>query len=97
MKETPLRDLYLEWICDPNNLDKSMRFIYHWVKHKMPDVGESRLNKFILSLYHHLVMPSFFENKTKIVVNHLMEVARIELEINTIILTKDYNQILKYY
>jgi hypothetical protein len=43
-------------------------------------------------------MPSFFnENPATVAIRQLLEIARIELEVNTIVKTENYNQIIKYY
>jgi len=79
-------------------MNKTMKFVYYWVKYKMPDIDESRLKEFVNKLYHAAMIPSFFEeNKATAAIRYLVEIARIELEVNSIVLTKDYNQILKYY
>lgn len=97
MKET-VRDLYIEWISDINDMNKTMKFIYHWVKYKIPDIDESRLREFVNKLYHAAMVPSFYEeNKAVAAIRYLADTAKIELEVNSIVLTKDYNQILKYY
>jgi hypothetical protein len=98
MDKSKLKELLIEWLNNPNDVNKTLKFIYHWVKYKMPELDENRLNEFINKLYQSIMIPSFFsENPSIIAINHLSELAKIELEVNTIVKTEDYNQIIKYY
>jgi hypothetical protein len=98
MDKSELKTLFIEWVSDINNMTKTMRFVYFWVKYKMPEIDENRLREFTNKLYQSTLIPSFFnENPAIAAIRQLLEIARVELEVNAIVKTQDYNQIIKYY
>ena len=98
MDKSELKILLIDWLNDINDMTKTMRFVYFWVKNKMPEIDENRLREFTNKLYQSTLMPSFFnENPATVAIRQLLEIARIELEVNAIIKTENYNQIIKYY
>lgn len=98
MDKEQIKVLLIDWLNDVNDMNRTIRFIYHWVKYKMPDLEENRLREFVNKLYQSALMPSFFnENPATVAIRQLLEIAKVELEVNAIVKTEDYNQIIKYY
>lgn len=91
------KKILIDWLEDINDINKTMKFLYHWIRYKMPDLDENRLKEFINKLYHRLMIPSFGIDPVIWVLQDLVEIAKIELEVNSIVKTNDYKQHIKYY
>ena len=80
-----------------NNLNALAAFLRSWLKHKVPNRPEHEIDMFIRVFIEHLVhVPAMFDSRYQNAISHLLEVAKAELGLNSVMNTKT-NTIIKYY
>lgn len=89
------RNQFIDFLQDKRNADKAFNFITHWVYYKIPTIDSKRLTEFASRFINELNLP--FNMYLHSIFEQLIQDAMIELEINQILQTDNYANIIKYY
>jgi len=91
-----LKELYIEYLKtrDANVL---ARFLRHWIQFKMPALSDQRISQFIHMFITHLIhVPAMFDDRYHRALQSLLDIARVELSVNTLTYTDNPDKIIKY-
>ena len=79
---------------DSNNVNKLYLFMYSWIKDKIPNIPEHRVNDFLQRFLTEMGMVGNFDRRYSEELNSLITQAKVDLEINALL---DQNKnIIKY-
>ena len=89
-----MRKLLIEYLNDSNNVNKLYLFMHSWIKDKIPNIPEHRVNDFLQRFLNEIGMVGHFDKRYSEELNSLITQAKVDLEINALL---DQNKhIIKY-
>jgi hypothetical protein len=92
-----MRETFIQYL-NTRQANDLARFLRLWIAHKMPEKNEHDIIRFIQEYLNHLMhVPVMFDGRYQQALQSLIDTARIELEVNSVVDSKDYNKIIKYY
>jgi hypothetical protein len=92
-----MREAFIQYL-NTRQANDLARFLRLWIAHKMPQKTENEVIGFIQEYINHLMhVPVMFDGRYQQALQSLIEVARVELEVNSVVHNNDYNKVIKYY
>jgi hypothetical protein len=92
-----MRDQLLQYL-NTNNINALAQFLETWITEKVPSRSEADRRIFIQTYIEHLLhVPAMFDGRYQEALNMLIAAAKVELEICSVVSSKNYNQVIKYY
>lgn len=92
-----MRESFIQYL-NTRQANDLARFLRLWIIHKMPHKSEQEIIGFIQEYIKHLMhVPVMFDGRYQQALQSLIDVARVELEVNSVVDSKDYNKVIKYY
>lgn len=92
-----MRELLIAYL-NTNDVNALARFLDRWITDKAPSRSEADRRTFIQAYIEHLIhVPVMFDSRYQESLNMLIDTAKVELEICSVVSSKNYNHIIKYY
>lgn len=92
-----MREAFIQYL-NTRQANDLARFLRLWISYKMPEKNENEVIGFIQEYINHLMhVPVMFDGRYQQALQSLIETARVELEVNSVVHSNDYNKIIKYY
>ena len=91
-----MRDLLIKYL-NTNDVNALAQFLNAWIEQKTPSRTEHERHIFIQTYIDMLIhVPVMFDDRYQHALTQLLDVAKAELEICTIVSTQNYKHVIKY-
>ena len=100
MDKEQVKASFIDYLNNKHDVNKQAQFVGQWVWYKMPEIDKSRIVDFVNRFISHLYQPFpqiDMHIRCNELMNNLIETARLELEVNSIVKTENYQEVIKYY
>ena len=92
-----MREVFIRYL-NTRNANDLAHFLRLWIAHKMPEKSEHEIIRFIQEYVTMLLqVPVMFDSRYDNALQSLVQTARVELEVNSVVSSNDYNRIILYY
>lgn len=92
-----MREQLLRYL-NTNDVNALAQFLEIWITEKVPSRSEADRRTFIQTYIEHLLhIPVMFDSRYQEALNMLIATAKVEMEICSVVSSKNYNQVIKYY
>jgi hypothetical protein len=92
-----MREQLLRYL-NTNDVNALAQFLEIWIAEKVPARSEADRRTFIQTYIEHLLhIPVMFDSRYQEALNMLIATAKVEMEICSVVSSKNYNQVIKYY
>ena len=92
-----MRSLLLQYL-NTNNVNALAQFLDAWITEKVPSRSEAERRTFIQVFIEHVVqIPVMFDARYNDALNQLIDTAKTELEICSVVKSNNYKHVIFYY